>query len=139
MKPVGDLKTQSGAYAIGLDDKGIIVTIPDGYRLLVRTEDKRARLDITPLGPLPNEDHVRSFRVEPVKVNAPKTERTVNLDAYVPESTRAKWMRRMWWVAITAALFTSAYNAWSHFSWLLLTTFLCVVSLIATPPKVIRR
>lgn len=115
MKPVGDLKAGS-AYALGIDedDKGIIVTIPDGWKLLVRTDDKRARLDITPMGPLPGEKYVRSFRAQPVKTDKPKAERAMNLDAYVPEPSYVKWSRRIWWSIMASGYVAMAFAAWSR-------------------------
>ncbi len=116
MKPVGDLKTQSGAYAIGLDDpNGIIVTIPPGYKLLVRTEDKHARLDITPMGPMPGDKYVRSFRVEPVKTDVPRAERAVNLGGIGhTEPKPKKFVSMFWWFLFGAVVVAVAMAAWSR-------------------------
>ena len=59
-----DLRTSKNAKAIGVDDKDkiIVVTIPDGYRLIARVES--GRLDVVPLGAPP---HVREFQLVPIE------------------------------------------------------------------------
>ena len=59
-----DLRTSKNAKAIGVDDKDhiIVVTIPDGYKLVARVES--GRLDVVPMGAPP---HVREFQLVPIE------------------------------------------------------------------------
>jgi len=62
---VEELKTAHGANAVGLDDHTIVVTIPEGYKLVARVES--GRIDVLPMARAADiaRGHVAEFVLKP--------------------------------------------------------------------------
>jgi hypothetical protein len=92
-----ELRTGKGARAVGVDaaDRIILVTIPEGFRLVARVES--GRLDVVPIGPLKGKNVVSEFQLVPVAEDGVGPQRAL---ALVRKDERpGRWA--LLWAALT--------------------------------------